>query len=101
MALRLAILFVRDLEGMMAFYRDMLGLPVRAVSNGWVEFDGFGLHAAQGEWETGPVREETPIKLVFDGEAAELERRGVRLLRRPWGGCDGVDPEGNVFGIAP
>jgi catechol 2,3-dioxygenase-like lactoylglutathione lyase family enzyme len=99
MALRMAFIFVRDLAAMTVFYRDVLGLEVRATSEGWVEFDGFGLHAVEGDWEVGPVREETPIKLVFDGDLARLESLGVRLLRRRWGGCDGVDPEGNVFGI--
>lgn len=99
MAIRLAMIFVRDLAAMTAFYRDALGLDVRSETECWVEFEGFGLHAAEGDWEVGPVREETPIKLVFDADVARLESLGVRLLRRPWGGVDGVDPEGNVFGI--
>ena len=99
MAIRLAMLFVRDVAARTAFYRDVLGLAVRAETEGWAEFDGFGLHRAQGDGATGSVREETPVKLVFDAEVAHLERLGVRLLRRPWGGVDGVDPEGNVFGI--
>ena len=93
------MIFVRDLAGMTAFYRDVLGLAVKAESGGWVEFEGFGLHGVEGDWEVGPVREETPIKLVFDGDVGRLEGLGVRRLRRPWGGVDGVDPEGNVFGI--
>ena len=99
MAIRMAMIFVRDLAGMTAFYRDVLGLAVKAESGGWVEFEGFGLHGVEGDWAVGPVREETPIKLVFDGDVGRLEGLGVRLLRRPWGGVDGVDPEGNVFGI--
>lgn len=99
MAIRMAIIFVRDLAGMTAFYRDVLGMPVKEESAGWVEFDGFGLHGVDGDWEVGPVREETPIKLVFEVDVARLESVGVLLLRRPWDGVDGVDPEGNVFGI--
>ena len=99
MAIRLAMIFVRDLAGMTAFYRDVMGLAVKGESAGWVEFEGFGLHGVEGDWEVGPVREETPIKLVVDGDVGRLEGLGVRWLRRPWGGGDGVDPEGNVFGI--
>ena len=68
MAIRMAMIFVRDLAGMTAFYRDVMGLAVKAESAGWVEFEGFGLHGVEGDWEVGPVREETPIKLVFDGD---------------------------------
>jgi len=28
-----------------------------------------------------------------------LETLGVRVVVRPWGGCDVVDPEGNIFGM--
>lgn len=50
------------------------------------------------------VREDTPIKLLFTvadpvQAAARLERLGAMVLRRPWGGVDVVDPEGNVFGL--
>ena len=30
-------------------------------------------------------------------ERRRLEALGVRLLVRPWGACDVVDPEGNVI----
>lgn len=44
------------------------------------------------------------MKLLFvvpdvERERARLETLGVTLLIRPWGACDGVDPEGNVFGL--
>jgi predicted enzyme related to lactoylglutathione lyase len=49
-------------------------------------------------------REKTPIKLSFqvpdvDSERRRLEALGVTVLRRSWGAYEGVDPEGNVFGI--
>jgi len=49
-------------------------------------------------------RERNPIKLIFTVPDAEqtrwkLEARGVKILIRPWGGCDVVDPEGNIFGL--
>lgn len=81
----------------------------------WVEFEGggarFSLHAipaaiaSQIEVASPPrPREQAPIKLSFEADDAEAEIRrleslGVTLVRRPWCAVDGVDPEGNVFGI--
>jgi hypothetical protein len=119
MRLARAILFAKDFEGMLAFYRDSLGLtPVggREIS-GWAELDAGGtrlaLHAIPSEiadrinlQSPARPREETPIKLVFvvsdvSAERARLVSLGVCMSEvRSWGGCDGVDPEGNVFQIA-
>ena len=120
MRLGRAILFAKDFQRMLTFYRDSLGLtPVgEPALLGWVELDAGGarlaLHAipndiAQRITLERPARprQETPIKLVFvvsdvDAERARLISLGVRMLDvQPWGGCDGVDPEGNVFQLAP
>ena len=119
MRLGRAILFVKDFEHMLEFYRKCFGLtPVAGQeSPGWAELDAGGvrvaLHAIPSEiarriaLETpARPREETPIKLVFvvpdvGAERARLVSLGVRMSEvRDWGGCDGVDPEGNVFQIA-
>ncbi|MEZ6014785.1 MAG: VOC family protein [Planctomycetota bacterium] len=46
------IVFVRDMQRAIAFYRDAVGLPVRAESEHWTEFDLDGtllaLHLATG-----------------------------------------------------
>jgi hypothetical protein len=82
----------------------------------WVEFDAGGallaLHAIPAhiaetiEIATPPeARAKTPIKLVF--ETADLVAARVRLVShgavmfepRASGGCDGLDPEGNVFQV--
>jgi catechol 2,3-dioxygenase-like lactoylglutathione lyase family enzyme len=117
MRLSRAIIYVKDLDRMERFYRDMLGL--RAMEDtrleNWVEFDTggarLGMHsipselAGQVQISSPPLaRESNPVKLSFevDDVAAACERlesRGVTIVRRPWGGCDGIDPEGNVFGI--
>jgi hypothetical protein len=58
-----------------------------------------GLHQipAHIEVDTTAIREETPYKLCFAVEdAAAL---GIPLIQRPWGGVDGVDPEGNIIGL--
>lgn len=116
MRLKSAMIFVKDLNRMTAFYRDTLGLkPVEETRmDTWVEFDGvtpFSLHAipahiaAQIEISSPPrPRETSPIKLSFevddvDAERKRLESLGVIILQRPWGAYEGVDPEGNVFGI--
>jgi catechol 2,3-dioxygenase-like lactoylglutathione lyase family enzyme len=89
-----AIVFVKDLERMKAFYRDRLGLAVLHEEPGWIELDGVALHAippaiaAHIAIEDPPrARESTPIKLVF-------------VTDDPSAVGDGLDPEGNVFQIA-
>lgn len=46
------ILFVRDMQSSVAFYRDLVGLPLRLESPDWSEFDTGGttlaLHQAAG-----------------------------------------------------
>jgi catechol 2,3-dioxygenase-like lactoylglutathione lyase family enzyme len=112
-----AMLFVKDLARMTAFYRDVMGLkPVEATRlDDWVEFDTghtrFALHAIPAHIANGiripdppRPREQDPCKLIFSvddlaAEEARLVARGVTLLHRPWGGWDAVDPEGNVLGV--
>ena len=113
MTLARAIVFVKDVPRMTAFYRDGLGLAVMKEEPGWVELDGVALHAIPAEIADGiaiedppRAREDTAIKLVF--AADDLERARARAIAagarvgeiRSWGACDGVDPEGNVFQIA-
>jgi catechol 2,3-dioxygenase-like lactoylglutathione lyase family enzyme len=107
MGVSCVLLYVKDLAGMTAFYRDAVGLAVVSETETWVELDGggvkLGLHAipahiAEGI-EIGEVREETPYKLIFDGEREKVLAHGGRVMERPWGGVDGVDPEGNIFGL--
>jgi predicted enzyme related to lactoylglutathione lyase len=112
-----AVLYVVDLPSMATFYSNVFGLTPIAGDHGdvWQEFQagGFrlGLHAIPRDvldsLQPGPSvtpRERNPIKLVFtvpDVEHARtrLETLGVRVVVRPWGGCDVVDPEGNIFGL--
>lgn len=102
---------------MTAFYNETLGL--RRIDDGridsWVEFDAggarFALHAipaeiaGQIEISSPPkARETDPVKLFFEvedveAERARLESLGVTTVQRPWGSWDGIDPEGNIFGI--
>ena len=114
MQIHRAMLFVSDLAGMTAFYRDVLGLtPAAGGGDGTcTEFDAgacrFALHAipphlAGSATAVPPApREANPWRIDFmvadvAAERRRLEALGVRLLVRPWGACDVVDPEGNVI----
>jgi len=121
MQLRIAMLYVKDLERMKRFYSDMLGVkPIdQDWTDVWATFDTggarFALHAIPAEIakniaiESPPTpREKDPLKLIFEvkdveSERARLESLGIQILRRPWQkpgeACDAVDPEGNVFQI--
>ena len=112
-----AVLFVRDLPRMTAFYQDVLGLaPIdEGRTQDWVEFRAgaatLGLHAMPADIaascapEIPPrAREGNPLRIDLSVPDVEREKRrlsalGVTLLTRPWGACDLVDPEGNVFGL--
>ena len=111
-----ALVFVKDLDRMIAFYRDGVGLRVDERAEGWAVLDAGGvslaLHAipaaiaARIEIATPPTpRSDTPIKLVF--ETADVATARTQLaahgavMFEPRGAtsCDGADPEGNVFQI--
>lgn len=112
------ILFVKDMDRMTAFYRDVIGLaPAAGAAEGFTPLDGEGcqlaLHAIPAEYATGielkvppEPRTSTPMKVCFysDNPLAvrdALLERGV-VMREPsqFGDlvlCDGLDPEGNIF----
>ena len=114
-----AMLFVKDLDKMTAFYREVIGFrPIAETARkDWIEFDAggmpFALHAIPAHIagtisiSSPPVaRESQNCKLIFvaddpDREQARLAAAGVTILHRAWGGWDAVDPEGNVFGVRP
>ena len=104
------ILFVQDLATVAAFYREVIGLPVKGTQDqpGWLELDAgactLALHSGGA-----PNQARRAPKIVFaasDVEAvrAELIKRGARLGPVKAFGqiqlCDGQDPEGNLFQIS-
>jgi len=117
MKLEQAMIFVKRMDLMTAFYRDGLGLKIlpRKSEEGFVVFDAGGatlaLHAIPGpiaktiEISDPPVaRSDTALKLVFqvadvDAARVHLARHGAIMFEPLGGGCDGTDPEGNVFRI--
>ncbi len=117
MRLTQAILFGNDLERLAAFYGGVLGLVVREGSpaDGFMRLDAGGcmlaLHSlpVPPAEDPAPAREDAYLKLTFHADDVEAERArlvalGVRM-RTPWRfggivGCEGLDPEGNVFQIS-
>lgn len=109
------MIYVKDLPAMLAFYHQILGLPLIPASrtDTWAEFEAgnatLALHAippeiaAQFEITSPPQpREDSPTKLIFTvpdlpAECARLESLGVPLTRLPWNAADALDPEGNIF----
>ena len=109
--------FVKDLDRMTAFYRDVLGLqPVEATrQDNWVEFEGdgarFSLHAVPAAIASNitidsppRVREQSAAKLTFvvrevDSTLEKISSMGLPLLERPWGDTEAVDPVGNVIAL--
>jgi lactoylglutathione lyase len=64
MRLSYAIVFVSDMKRSVAFYRDVMGLPLRLESPGWTEFATEGatlaLHAGKGPASSGRDAEDLP-----------------------------------------
>lgn len=115
------ILYVRDLEASIAFYRDLLGVPFKFAEHGYAEFatEGtrLGLYdrgrlpeligdAARHLVEAGPGGEILFLVEDVDAEADRLRAAGVEILTgpvdRPWGHrtVHLLDPDGHVVEVA-
>jgi lactoylglutathione lyase len=122
-ALRLgyAILFVTDLDRSVAFYRDLIGLPLRFQAEEYAEFETEGVKFALFPRTALPTligREAPPgpipwpqgeVAFLCDDVDAEHERlrsAGVDVLMpptdRPWGErtLHIADPDANVVELA-
>ena len=114
-----AILFVRDLERSVAFYRDVIGVPVKLQGDGYVEFatEGarFGLYDRNrldeltGQDSTDPGRPGGEVVFLVgdvDAEAGRLRAAGATILKGPvdraWGHrtLHMEDPDGFVVELA-
>jgi catechol 2,3-dioxygenase-like lactoylglutathione lyase family enzyme len=115
-------LFVQDLEGCTAFYRDTIALPYKGGDSGRAAFDLPGgvmlvLLGPQGTAEVlgtdvtalkleGGPRGYVAVSVVdVDGTYAELTAKGVTFVQlptdKPWGlrMAHFADPEGNFWEI--
>ena len=110
------LLFVHDFQQSLAFYRDVLELPIKSleeVHEEFAEFDlggiTFALHGGY-EGEAKARHSDSPLALHFWTEdiaatTKRLKEKGVKFTRDPrktslgfWEGSF-EDPEGNEFGL--
>ena len=107
LSMRRIVLFTKDMPGMIAFYRDVLGLKLLKDEPGWKELDANGCTIAlhNGTSRVGA----RPPKIGFWAEdvaaaRAALIDRGARLGKLLSGAglirCEGKDPDGNPFSIS-
>ena len=99
-----------NLDRLLSFYRDTLGMTPHSVSENWVAFTfgdmrlNLGLH----DQVKGPTREPYRIMINLGVEDIHKEHqrmveRGVEFIRPPeqehWGGwvATFLDPDGNVL----
>jgi lactoylglutathione lyase len=102
--LSVVYLYVRDLDRSLAFYRDVLGIPLEGSDGTWAEarlgptrFALHAVHAGAGEPRSGTVRVDFEVEDI-DQAAARLEAAGVsvgEIQRERYGShCTFVDPDG-------
>jgi len=112
------ILYVRDIERSIAFYRDVVGLPFKFLESGYAEFATRGTKFAlfdralvpdligREQSEGGPAGEVAFLVDDVDAEAKPLKGAGAEILSgpvdRPWGQrtLHVADPDGNVVEFA-
>ena len=99
-----------DLERLVEFYRDTLGLALRGSHHGWANF-AFGemrLNLGLHDQVHGPSKDPYRVMLSFcvdniQSEYGRLSEQGVEFIRVPekedWGGMVAtfLDPDGNVL----
>jgi catechol 2,3-dioxygenase-like lactoylglutathione lyase family enzyme len=105
------ILFVQDVSRVGAFYRDVLGLPVKISPDdpkAWLEFETGACSITLHDGGVPSAGRRQP-KIVFYAEdvtqvRAELIARGAKLgpvqEACEFQFCDGKDPEGNPYSIS-
>ena len=109
--LRFASIWSEDLNNLLPFYRDVLGLKVGMESPGFVIFGdpntpslGLGTHSEVHGPTTDPARHMVGLGTDdIDGDYERLKATGVEFIETPTDGGDGgprmatlKDPEGNL-----
>lgn len=107
LSMRRIVLFTRNMPGMVAFYRDVLGLRLRTDEKGWKELDANGCVIALHNGTSEVGRRSPKIGFWTDDVTAarqELLRRGAKVSKLLEGGglirCEGKDPDGNPFSVS-
>ena len=111
--LQRVVLFVHDLGAVAAFYRDVLGLPVKPNPDDereWLEFQAgactIALHRVDVPAAKPARRQPKIVFRVADVPAARaaLTSRGAKLgpvqTLEHFAFCDGKDPEGNAYSLS-
>ena len=116
MRINYTIVFVSDMARSVAFYRDVLGIPLKFESPGWSEFvtDGatLALHKSDGPAVDGDIQQPEPAGRCRPGlqvpNLDEFHKRmienNVRCAQEPtetFGAriAQYVDPDGLVFSV--
>jgi predicted enzyme related to lactoylglutathione lyase len=102
------VLYVRDMERSISFYRDTLGLELDFESAHWTTFKTgactLALHATERREPGSGEPDPTFLVPDADAERERLAGAGIEVteIREPVGGTrvfDATDPEGNRFSI--
>lgn len=109
------IMYVKDTEKSVPFYRDQLGIKVRMQHPGWVELEtGSTILALHGEEKPMPKRTEGQPVMVFHVDDVyatfeALKANGIKFDSDPRQVCeeetsigfsaDFKDPDGNLLSI--
>jgi len=117
MRINYSIVFVSDMARSIAFYRDVIGIPLKFESPGWTEFmtDGatLALHKSDGravDAETQQVEMAGQCRAGFqvsnlDQFHDRMNENGVQCLRKPTETfgvriAQYVDPDGLVLSVS-
>lgn len=103
-------IWTEDLEHLVLFYRDVLGLPIHSQRSSFVvfRFEGFRLNLGVHSRVLGKTLDPNRIMINLGVEDIHLEfntlaQKGVEFIRLPekesWGGWVATfrDPDGNVL----
>ncbi len=104
------IIWTEDLERLLAFYRDTLGLSPHSVRPSFVSFKWGDMRLGIGTHSQVHGRASDPYRVMVNFAVDDIHRayrallsRGVEFLRPPerehWGGwvCTFRDPDGNIL----
>ena len=116
MRISYAIVFVSDMQRSIAFYRDVVGLPLKFQSPGWTEFNTEGatlaLHATDSKPEKTDYKLEPPGRCRTGFNVPNIDEFHARMKANNVICCQEptetfgtridqyVDPDGMLFGVS-